>query len=47
MSHESSYESVSGFSLKFSIRVRVGFSIRFWIRGRITGVFLGLNILTP
>ena len=42
MSHESSYESVSGFSSKVRIRVkiRVGIGFRVSVGVRFTGVFL-------
>ena len=43
MSHESSYESVSGFSSKVWVRVRIrvglGLSVRVGVRVRFTGVF--------
>ena len=47
MSHESSYESVSGFSPKVRIRVRYRVWIRAGVGVRVTGVFLRmLKILT-
>ena len=49
MSHESSYQSVSGFSPKVRIRVGVGFRVRAGVRDKGWGYhcfFLKLNILT-